>query len=63
MTIPPSDSQSDFLGKMRRQFDFGPYPRYPIEKIPQNNINELFIHSLTTPYYLRYGQSVIFPVG
>ncbi|TVQ23168.1 MAG: methyltransferase domain-containing protein [Leptolyngbya sp. DLM2.Bin15] len=48
------NTQTDFLEKMRRQFDFGPYPRIPIEKTPRDNPNELFIHNLVTPYYLRY---------
>lgn len=58
--MPPSssESQADFLAKMRQQFDVGPYPRCPIEKNPTNNINELFIHNLATPYYLRYGKSI-----
>jgi len=58
MSNLPSESQSAFLEKMRRQFDFGPYPRYPIDKAPDGNINELFIHSLATPHYLRYGKSI-----
>jgi len=37
---------------MRRQFDFGPYPRIPIEKEPSDDGNQLFIHNLLTPYYL-----------
>lgn len=58
MTPSFSEPQADFLEKMRQQFDFGPYPRYPIEKAPDDNINELFIHSLATPYYLRYGKTL-----
>lgn len=58
MTTSPSEPQSNFLEKMRQQFDFGPYPRFPIEKVPDDNINELFIHNLATPYYLRYGKTV-----
>ncbi len=38
---------------MRRQFDFGPYPRYPIEKDPREVSNELFVLNLATPYYLQ----------
>jgi len=58
MPSSPSEPQADFLAKMRQQFDFGPYPRYPIEKEPAKNPNQLFIHSLTTPYYLRYGKPI-----
>jgi 2-polyprenyl-3-methyl-5-hydroxy-6-metoxy-1,4-benzoquinol methylase len=58
MTIPPSESQADFLERMRRQFDFGPYPRYPIDKAPREESNELFIHNLATPYYLRYQKTI-----
>lgn len=46
-------SQSAFLEAMRRQFDFGPYPRYPIDQSPRNEPNELFVYNLVTPYYLR----------
>lgn len=43
---------------MRQQFDFGPYPRVPIDQVPGDNVNELFIHNLITPYYLRYGKVI-----
>ncbi len=58
MTVPSSESQADFLERMRRQFDFGPYPRYPIETVPSEEGNELFILNLVTPYYLRHGRVV-----
>ncbi|NET88393.1 MAG: class I SAM-dependent methyltransferase [Kamptonema sp. SIO1D9] len=44
------------IDKIRQQFDFGPYPRVPIEKSPKDNGNLLFIHNLITPYYLRNHQ-------
>ena len=44
---------SELLEKIRQQFDFGPYPRIPIDKSPKDNANSLFIHNLVTPYYLR----------
>lgn len=53
MANPSSESQAEFLERMRRQFDFGPYPRYPIEKDPREVGNELFILNLATPYYLQ----------
>lgn len=58
MNPQPSEAQTAFLEKMRRQFDFGPYPRYPIDKVPREDKNELFIYNLKTPYYL-YHQKVI----
>lgn len=58
MTTPSSESQAEFLERMRRQFDFGPYPRNPIDKAPRKNSNELFSHNLITPYYLRYQKTI-----
>lgn len=49
-----TESNADFLEKMRRQFDFGPYPRVPLDKAPKDDGNELFVHNLITPYYLRH---------
>lgn len=45
---------SENLDKIRRQFDFGPYPHFPLEKSPVQDLETLFIHDLTTPYYLKY---------
>ncbi|NJR69750.1 MAG: class I SAM-dependent methyltransferase [Synechococcales cyanobacterium CRU_2_2] len=44
----------ELLEKIRQQFDFGPYPRIPIESTPKNNLQDLFNHNLITPYYMRY---------
>ncbi|MBD2460832.1 class I SAM-dependent methyltransferase [Oscillatoria sp. FACHB-1407] len=44
---------SDLLDKIRQQFNFGPYPRVPLEKSPKEDLNDLFIHNLITPFYLR----------
>ncbi len=41
------------LDHIRTQFDNAPYPRNPLEQSPQDDYNQLFIHSLVTPYYLR----------
>ncbi len=41
------------LDNIREQFDNAPYPRNPLEQTPQGDYNELFVHSLVTPYYLR----------
>ncbi|MEN9234994.1 MAG: class I SAM-dependent methyltransferase [Gloeomargarita sp. GMQP_bins_120] len=46
----------EILEKIRRQFDYGPYPRIPIDKSPKDDLDTLFIHDFTTPYYLRYHQ-------
>jgi 2-polyprenyl-3-methyl-5-hydroxy-6-metoxy-1,4-benzoquinol methylase len=48
------------LEKIRQQFDFGPYPRVPLECYPGYDYNQLFIHSAVTPYYLKY-QRVLDP--
>jgi 2-polyprenyl-3-methyl-5-hydroxy-6-metoxy-1,4-benzoquinol methylase len=50
----PSETQTEFFERMRRQFNFGPYPRIPIEKAPSEDSNQLFIHNLLTPYYLHH---------
>jgi 2-polyprenyl-3-methyl-5-hydroxy-6-metoxy-1,4-benzoquinol methylase len=44
--------------KIRQQYDFLPYPESDIEKLPDDNLDQLFIHSLATSYYLCY-QKVI----
>lgn len=41
------------LEKVRRQFDYGPYPRIPLDKSPKDNPNVLFVHDLVTAFYLR----------
>lgn len=46
------------LEKIRQQFDFGPYPRIPIDRSPKDNVSELYIHNFVTPYYVR-NQKVI----
>lgn len=49
---------SEILEKIRQQFDSAPYPRIPLDKSPKQDYNELYIHNLVTPYYLR-NQKVI----
>lgn len=44
--------------KIRQQFDHAPYPHFPLDKSPKEDYQELFIHNLVTPYYLRYRQVV-----
>ncbi|MBD1822698.1 methyltransferase domain-containing protein [Cyanobacteria bacterium FACHB-DQ100] len=53
--------KSDFLEKMRQQFDNAPYPRIPLEEFPKNP-RALYIHSLVTAYYRR-NQKVVTPAG
>lgn len=53
---------SEILEKIRQQFDFGPYPRIPVERSPKEETNTLFMHNLVTAYYLRY-QKVVEPKG
>ncbi len=47
----------DELEKIRQQYDFLPYPESDITLFP-NNLEEIYIHSLVTPYYLRYQKRV-----
>jgi ubiquinone/menaquinone biosynthesis C-methylase UbiE len=49
-TTPES---AELLEKIRKQFDFGPYPRIPLDQTPKDEVDNLFIHNLVTPYYLR----------
>ncbi|MBD2568148.1 class I SAM-dependent methyltransferase [Anabaena lutea] len=53
-----TNSTSDLWAKIRQQFDSLPYPNYPLDKSPKNDINALYLHNLITPYYLR-NQKVI----
>ncbi|MBD2089457.1 class I SAM-dependent methyltransferase [Microcoleus sp. FACHB-1515] len=50
-------SQID-LDRIREQYDRSPYPRIPLENSPKNDYNQLFIHNMVTPYYLRYQRVV-----
>jgi 2-polyprenyl-3-methyl-5-hydroxy-6-metoxy-1,4-benzoquinol methylase len=38
---------------LRQLFDQNPYPINSIEMSPQEDLNFLFVHSLTTAHYLR----------
>lgn len=44
---------ADLLEKIRRQFDFGPYPRIAVDKSPKDDTGALYFHNLVTSYYLR----------
>ena len=43
----------ELLDKIRKQFDFGPYPRISIEASPKEDLQALFNLNAITPYYLR----------
>ncbi|MBD1869057.1 class I SAM-dependent methyltransferase [Cyanobacteria bacterium FACHB-471] len=55
---------SELLEKIRQQFEGAPYPRVSPEKSPKDdkNFNQLYLHSLVTPFYLR-NQQVVDPKG
>jgi len=53
-----TNSTSDLWNKIRKQFDSLPYPNYPLDKSPQEDINLLYTHNIITSYYLR-NQKVI----
>ena len=42
--------------KVHQQYDRDPYPNLPLEQSPAKNLNTLFLHDLTTPYYLSHRQ-------
>ncbi len=52
------NTSPDLLEKIRQQFDFGPYPRIPVDKSPKGDASLLCTHNLTIPYYLRYQKVV-----
>lgn len=43
----------ELLAKIRQQFDNCPYPNIPLEQSYEKDIDWLYLHNLTTPYYLR----------
>jgi len=50
------------IDKVHQQFDTVPYPLVPLDKSPRNDINSLFINSITSSNYLR-NQTSIEPEG
>jgi SAM-dependent methyltransferase len=40
--------------KIRQQFDYGPYPRIPLDQSPKQDYDDLYVHNLVTAYYLRH---------
>ena len=57
-----SEPLAESLQRLNEQYDELPYPNIPIEQTVDHDLNDLFIHSLITPYYRRYGQ-VVFTEG
>ncbi|MFM7448439.1 MAG: class I SAM-dependent methyltransferase [Leptolyngbyaceae cyanobacterium] len=53
-----NDPTDDLQAKIREQFDSLPYPAIPIATSPKTDYNQLFIHNLVTPYYLRNQQVI-----
>jgi SAM-dependent methyltransferase len=47
------EQAAELLEKIRRQFNFGPYPRIEIDRSPKDEPGNLYFHNLVTPYYLR----------
>lgn len=44
--------------KIRQQFNYGPYPRVPLEQSPKEDFQRLFDDSLVTAYYLWHRKVV-----
>ncbi len=47
------EQAAELLEKIRQQFDFGPYPRIPVDRSPKDDVAALYFHDLVTSYYLR----------
>lgn len=55
---PDSAQDNSAQDKIRQQFDYGPYPRIPLDTSPKGDYNDLFRHSLVTAAYLRHRRVV-----
>jgi 2-polyprenyl-3-methyl-5-hydroxy-6-metoxy-1,4-benzoquinol methylase len=58
MTDSMDEQSAELLDKIRQQFDSQPYPNIPIEGSPKQDVNDLYVHNLITPFYLRNQQRV-----
>lgn len=47
------DAAKAQLERITKQFDYGPYPRIPVETDPRKQLPEMFIHDIRTAFYLR----------
>ncbi|WP_017305564.1 class I SAM-dependent methyltransferase [Spirulina subsalsa] len=53
-----TENDAKLLEQLREQFDFGPYPKTPLDVDPKTFPGRLYTNHLTTAYYLR-NQKVI----
>ncbi|MBW4522402.1 MAG: methyltransferase domain-containing protein [Scytolyngbya sp. HA4215-MV1] len=53
---------SDLLENIRQQFDTLPYPHFPLDATPKDIPGQLYLHSLTNPFYFR-DRRIIDPTG
>ncbi|MCW6037213.1 class I SAM-dependent methyltransferase [Spirulina subsalsa FACHB-351] len=53
-----TENDAKLLEQLREQFDFGPYPKTPLDVDPKTFPSKLYINNLITAYYLR-NQKVI----
>lgn len=51
-------TSTDLTQKIYEQFNYLPYPESDIKESTKDNLELLFIHSIITPYYLRYQQTI-----
>ena len=51
MTITPNSV--DPWQKVRQQFDFSPYPSVSLDRSPKQELEKLYVHNLSTAFYLR----------
>ncbi|MFP4008285.1 MAG: class I SAM-dependent methyltransferase [Spirulinaceae cyanobacterium] len=56
------EKNTEILDKIRKQFDFEPYPNTPLETSPKDDIQRLYTHDIVTAYYIR-NKKVITPEG
>ena len=47
---------SEELERIREQYNYGPYPRIPLDKSPKEKYEQLYCHNFVTAYYLRHRQ-------
>ncbi len=53
MVFSEVDAAKAQLERISKQFDFGPYPRVPIDEDPRKQLAKMFIHDIRTAFYLR----------
>lgn len=58
MDINPEQPLQTEQEKIRQQFDYGPYPRIPLEAFPKDDYEKFFTHSIVTAHYLRHRKVV-----